>query len=121
MPVIWQALADCEEKHGMDHPITARMAWRLGLYPVPDKEAMLLQAARTLIDCLGLAHEAMWACLSELQLHLLFEANDADANNRNSARWSHPAQQMMRTMIAGMSGDTTYWWTKPCPPGQRQH
>lgn len=57
--IIRQALANLEDKHGMEHPITARVAWRLGLHlSGADKEAVLLRVASSLIDCLGFAHEA---------------------------------------------------------------
>ena len=65
-----QALADYEEKHGMDHPTTARMACQLGLQlKGEDKEAMLMRAARALLECPGPAHEMTWTCFYDLFTH----------------------------------------------------
>ena len=91
-----QALADYEEKHGMDHPTTARMAWRLGLQlKGEDKEAMLMRAARALLECPGPAHEMTWTCFYSLQLF-------------SHLGTSALRKQLLHTMAAGLLAGTSY-------------
>ena len=107
-----QALADYEEKHGMDHPTTARMAWQLGLQlKGEDKEAMLMRAARALLECPGPAHEMTWTCFRDLYEHLDCAAwadkdNAGIKHRRNSIR-----HQLLHTMAAGLLAGTSYGYT----------
>ena len=107
-----QALAEYEEKHGMDHPTTARMAWRLGLQlKGEDKEAMLMRAARALLECPGPAHEMTWECFFSLYDHL-GQAAWADEDNAGiKNRLNNIRKQLLHTMAAGLLAGTSYGLT----------
>lgn len=107
-----QALAEYEEKHGMDHPTTARMAWRLGLQlKGEDKEAMLMRAARALLECPGPAHEMTWTCFRDLYEHLDKAARADEDNAGIKHRLNNIRKQLLHTMAAGLLAGTSYWWT----------
>ena len=90
--MIKQDLAEHEEKHGMDHPSIARLAWKLGkCLEGNDREAMLIRAATALIECPGTAHEMTYMCLSDL---------------------CSVSRQTLQAMAAGLVAGTTYWWNK---------
>ena len=112
-----RALADYEEKHGMDHPTTARMAWLLSLQlDGEDQEALLMRAATVLLDCPGPAHEITSEGLDSLYTDLEDSASrSGDTRLKHSC--NHIALQMLQAFIAGSSAGTAYLWTDADSPG----
>lgn len=113
-----RALADYEEKHGMDHPTTARMAWSLSLQlDGEDKEALLMRAATVLLDCPGPAHGMTFECLVGLHWHLAnTDSEDSSGDTRLQHSCNHIQLQMVQAFSAGCSAGTAYLWADADSP-----